>query len=182
MAKCLFKVKEGIKMSTSVYGGNGMWINPIFKAKDLTVDPNLCFCVLPFNDDRLEIFDEIIKPNLEKDYGLSVIRSGNIFEPNQNLMESIWTYINKAAFVITDMSDRNPNVFYELGICHTLGKPVITLCDQDSYEKDYGGKLPFDISAINTIFYKNSGAGPQKLIKEIEKNIEAIRSGKAYIE
>lgn len=164
------------------YGGNGMWVHPIFRAKELTIDQNMCFCVLPFNDDRLEIFDDIIKPTLEDKFKINVIRSGNIFKPNLNIMESVWTYINQAAFIIADLSDRNPNVFYELGICHTLGKPVITLCDEKSYKNDYNEKLPFDINTINTIFYKNSGAGPQKLVREIEKNVRALRSGKDYIE
>ncbi len=180
--QCIAAFQKEIQNSHSVYGGNGMWVNPIFKARDLSLDPNMCFCVLPFNDERLEIFDEIIKPTLEKNFSINVIRSGNIFQPNQNIMETIWTYINQSAFVIVDLSDKNPNVFYELGICHTLGKPVITLCDEESYEKDYDSKLPFDINAINTIFYKNSGAGPQKMVQQITKNVEAIRSGKPYIE
>lgn len=180
--ECVKSFLEGIIKSNSFYGGNGMWIDPIFKAKDITVDPNLCFCVLPFNNDRLELFDEVIKPELEKQFGISVIRSGNIFEPNLNIMETIWTYINQAAFVIVDISDKNPNVFYELGICHTLGKPVITLCDEESYKNDYNGKLPFDIISMNTIFYKNSGAGPRKMVEEIIKNVKSIRSGKPYIE
>lgn len=176
------KLEKQVKHYNLVLGGNSMWVNPIFKARDLSLDPNMCFCVLPFSKERLEIFDEIIKPALEDNFDINVIRSGNIFEPNLNIMETIWTYINQSAFVIVDLSEKNPNVFYELGICHTLGKPVITLCDQESYDKDYEGKLPFDISAINTIFYKNSGAGPQKMVQQIVKNVEAIRSGKPYIE
>lgn len=179
---CVDAMLKHSKNTLLSYGGNGMWVQPIFKAKDLTIDQNMCFCVLPFNNDRLEIFDEIIKPTLEKKFGINVIRSGNIFKPNLNIMESIWTYINQAAFIIADLSDRNPNVFYELGICHTLGKPVVTLCDEKSYKDDYNEKLPFDINSINTIFYKNSAAGPQKLVEEIEKNVRALRSGKDYIE
>lgn len=180
--ECVKAFLEGINKNNSVYGGNGMQVNPIFKAKDITVDPNMCFCVLPFNSDRLELFDEVIKPELEKEFGISVIRSGNIFEPNLNIMETIWTYINQAAFILVDISDKNPNVFYELGICHTLGKNVITLCDEESYHKDYNDKLPFDIISMNTIFYKNSGAGPSKMVEQIIKNVKAIKSGKPYIE
>lgn len=182
MEEYIQKLEKQVKYYNLISGGNSMWVNPIFKARDLSLDPNMCFCVLPFNEDRLEIFDEVIKPTLEKNFGINVIRSGNIFEPNLNIMETIWTYINQSAFVIVDLSDKNPNVFYELGICHTLGKPVITLCDQESFDKDYEGKLPFDINTINTIFYKNSGAGPQKMVQQIIKNVEAIKSGKPYIE
>lgn len=179
---CCERAIEGMNKSKSILGGNGMWINPIFKARELVVDTNMCFCVLPFNSKRLELFDEVIKPSLENKFDLTVIRSGKISAPNLDIRENIWTYINKAAFIIADLSDYNANVYYELGICHTLGKKVITLCDEDSLEKDYGGKLPFDVSTINTIIYKNSGAGPKKLVDDIEKNVKALRSGEDYIE
>lgn len=180
--KCVRKIWESEKSFAPNYGGDGMWINPIFKARELVVDPNMCFCILPFNSKRLELFDEVIKPNLEEKFNLTVIRSGNVVEPNLDIRENIWTYINKALFVIADLSDYNANVYYELGICHTLGKKVITLCDENSFKTDYNEKLPFDISTINTIFYKNSLAGPTKLLDSIDKNVKAVRENKPYID
>lgn len=151
-----------------------MRMNPIFKARDLSIDENMIFCALPFTDIRLEIFDEVIKPEIEKQFGMNTIRSGNIFQPNLNIMESIWTYINQAKAVIIDLSDKNPNVFYELGICHTIGKPVIAICDKESLANDYGGSLPFDIGVINTIFYKNQGNGMEELKKALNANIRSV--------
>lgn len=180
--ECINKIWESEKSFTFDYGGNGMWVNPIFKAKDLVVDSNMCFCVLPFNQKRLELFDEVIKPNLEEKFKLTVIRSGKVIQPNLDIRENIWTYINKAAFVIADISDYNANVYYELGICHTLGKKVIMLCDEKSFKEDYKEKLPFDIGTINTIFYKDSGAGPTKLVTNIDKNVTAIMQGEPYID
>lgn len=77
--------------------------------------------------------------------------------------------------IIADMSDGNPNVFYELGICHTLGKPVILLCDEESKEQDYDGKLPFDLSNLQVIFYSNSGYGPTKLTNDVINAITNMR-------
>lgn len=158
-----------------------MRMNPIFKARDLSIDENMIFCALPFTDIRLEIFDEVIKPEIEKQFGMNTIRSGNIFQPNLNIMESIWTYINQAKAVIIDLSDKNPNVFYELGICHTIGKPVIAICDKESLANDYGGSLPFDIGVINTIFYKNQGNGMEELKKSLNANIRAVIEQKPVI-
>ena len=53
-------------------------------------------------------------------------------------MDVIWESINRARIVIADTTTRNPNVFYEIGICHTLGKDVI-LITQDSED------VPFDL-------------------------------------
>lgn len=175
-------IVNGLNQQGSNIGGNGMWIHPIFKARELVIDSSMCFCILPFNKKRLELFDEVIKPNLENNYNLTVIRSGKVYGPNLDIRENIWTYINKASFVIADLSDYNANVYYELGICHTLGKKVITLCDEESFNNDYDKNLPFDISTINTIFYKNKLSGPTKLVEEIDKNVTAIRQGKEYVD
>ncbi|WEV51662.1 hypothetical protein OZX69_02920 [Lactobacillus sp. ESL0731] len=179
--KCVIAIAKGLSRGNSLYGGKGMWVNPIFQAKDLTIDPNMCFSILPFTKERLEILTDIVKPALENDFNINVIKSGDVFDANLNIMESIWTYINKARFVIADLSEKNPNVFYELGICHTLGKKVITICDKKSYEEDYKNKLPFDIGFMNTIFYENKAAGSKKMIDQIENNVRAIISGKPYI-
>lgn len=155
-------------------------INPVFKARNLTIDEKLCFCVLPFDDERLEIFNDIIKPELEKDFGLTIIRADNIFS-NNDIMEDIWTYICKSRFVIADVSLKNPNVFYELGICHTIGKEVITICDESSLQDDYNGKLPFDIQSRRTIFYKNSGSGPKKMVEDLKNTVRSIIDGKTVL-
>lgn len=168
--------------SSNIIGGEGMWIDPIFKERNLTINPTLCFCILPFNQDRLDIFDKIIKPELSEKFGITATRSGNIFDANLNIMESIWTYINQASFIIADISDKNPNVFYELGICHTIGKKVIILCDEKSYEEDYNNALPFDIYGIYIIRYKNTAIGSKKMLESIDKTVEAIRSGTHYLE
>lgn len=155
-------------------------INPVFKARNLTVDENLCFCVLPFDDERLEIFNDLIKPELEKEFGLTIIRADNIFS-NKEIMEDIWTYICKSRFVIADVSSKNPNVFYELGICHTIGKEVITICDESSLQDDYNGKLPFDIQSRRAIFYKNSGSGPKKMVEDLKNTVRSIIDGKTVL-
>jgi hypothetical protein len=40
-------------------------------------------------------------------------------------MWDVWNSIYSSSIIIADCTGRNPNVFYELGIAHTLGKPVI---------------------------------------------------------
>jgi nucleoside 2-deoxyribosyltransferase len=42
-------------------------------------------------------------------------------------MQDVWNHINKARIIIADLTTRNPNVFYEVGIAHALGKDVILL-------------------------------------------------------
>lgn len=159
---------------------NKMNINPIFKADNLVIDPKMVFCALPFNDSRLEIFTDIIRPHLES-MELNAIKINDVKSITGNIMENIWTYINKSRCVIVDISDRNPNVFYELGICHTVGKDTIIICDEDSFKNDYNNQFPFDISGLNTIVYKNRGAGMERLKEELSHIIQAVLTGKDVI-
>jgi len=52
--------------------------------------------------------------------GLRGIHAGQIFD-NREIIEDIWESICMCRIVVADVTDRNPNVFYKLGICHTLG-------------------------------------------------------------
>lgn len=61
-------------------------------------------------------------------------------------MQSVWDGINRARVVIADLTGRNPNVFYELGIAHTLGKPVVMLTQSMDF-------VPFDLRQLRCIVY-----------------------------
>lgn len=152
--------------------------NPIFKARNLTVDNKLAFGILQFDSKRSAFFDDLIKPVIEKEFQINVVKSGDMFDANNsNIMENIWTSINTSKFIICDLSGKNPNVFYELGIANTIGKPVITICDEDSFKKDYDGKLPFDVSTTNTIFYSDTAVGAKKFESKLKATVKSIITG-----
>ena len=87
-------------------------------------------------------------------------------------MIGIWRSINEARIVIADITGGNPNVFYEIGIAHTIGKDVI-LISQDIGEKD----IPFDIHARRVIDYRLSDA-QNVLAKRLSDTISSILVGK----
>jgi nucleoside 2-deoxyribosyltransferase len=60
--------------------------------------------------------------------------------------EVVKQQLRKADLVLADLPDRNPNVFYELGFRHALGKPSITVCNDV-------GTIPFNLSTSGTIQY-----------------------------
>ena len=63
------------------------------------------------------------------------------------ITNQIWNEIRKAEVVVADITDENPNVFYELGLAHALGKEVIMLSQSVS-------KRPFDISTARLLHYR----------------------------
>ena len=62
---------------------------------------------------------------------------------DEHIMDKVIEVIDRADIIFADITDSNPNVMYELGICHSLGKPTLIV-----REDKPGDKLtPFDISA-----------------------------------
>src|ERR1035437_2547929 len=91
---------------------------------------------MPFAEEFKPVFDDVIKPAVA-DYSLEAIRADNIWSPGA-VMGQIWAHINIARFLIADLTGRNPNVFYELGLALALGKDVILLTQR-------ADDVPFDL-------------------------------------
>jgi len=91
------------------------------------------------------------------------------------VIRDIQEAIRRADLVLCEMTDRNPNVFYELGLAHAVGKPAILV---SSAEED----VPFDLRHIRIIFYNYRLAGWEaKLKKEICSAATAvIRSAEVW--
>lgn len=77
--------------------------------------------------------------------GLRPLRGDDLFTPT-DILDDIWRGITGARHVIADISGRNPNVLYELGIAHTLAKPALIL--SRSVEN-----IPIDLATLRLIAY-----------------------------
>lgn len=84
-----------------------------------------CFVLMPFKDPFNSYYDEIIKPAVEKT-GLKPIRADEIYGI-ETIMCDIWNTINSAKVLIAELTSRNANVLYELGLAHAIRKPVIII-------------------------------------------------------
>lgn len=123
-----------------------------------------CFVMMPFADPIGSYFEKIYKPAIEK-AGLKAIRADDEIFGTGKIMEQIWNGINSANVLIAELTSRNANVFYELGIAHTLKKPVVLV---SSNEND----VPFDLHHIRVIYYDMTDPfWGHKLIDKIAENI-----------
>ena len=125
-----------------------------------------CFIITPIGDDtdpirrHIEgIIDAALRPALEDKYDLVVAH--RISEPG-SITKQIITEIYSAKLVVANLTNRNPNVMYELALRHSLGKPVIMIAEK-------GTPLPSDIVMEQTIFYQNDARG----VIELRENIAA---------
>ena len=91
-------------------------LNPIFQGRDFMVEDDLCFVLMPFSEPFLRIYEDHVKPTLEA-AGLKVMKADDIFTPTA-IVDDIWEYVNRARLLVADVTGRNPNVYYELGMAH----------------------------------------------------------------
>ena len=91
-----------------------------------------CFVMMPFKPE-LNYFFLYLKKHIEETHNIACIRGDNdvLTIP---LLDKIKKYIENADVLIADCTGRNPNVFYELGIAHTLNKKVILISMDDITE------------------------------------------------
>lgn len=130
-----------------------------------------CFVITPIGGDGSAIRRHIdgiiqvaIRPVLEPEY--EVIVAHKISEPG-SITKQVIKHIYQDELVITNLTERNPNVMYELAFRHSLGKPVIMIAEK-------GTNLPSDIIMERTIFYQNDASGVLELREELEKALEEI--------
>lgn len=116
------------------------------------------FVLMPFNSDFDDIYELGIK-EAAKEVGAYAERvDKQIF--NEGILERIFNQISKADVIVADMTGRNPNVFYEVGYAHALGKIVLLLTQKVD-------DIPFDLKHKQHIVYGNGGSKIQSLRSEL---------------
>jgi len=134
-----------------------------------------CFVVMPFAEPHGSYYSKIYEPAILK-AGLKPIRADSDIFGSGKVMDQIWSGINAAKVLVSELTTKNPNVFYELGLAHALRKPVVLV---SSNEDD----VPFDLHHIRVIYYDvNDPFWGEKLIEKVAENIlSAIKNPKEVI-
>lgn len=138
-----------------------------------------CFVIMPFSGTRsctepewTDCFNLVIRPAVEK--------AGFNYKCTRNeqsvggIIQNVIKNLNSAELVIADLTDQNANVFYELGVRHTLNTPTI-LITQNIKE------VPFDLQNYMCIEYNQKPAGVKKFYREIKKAIKEIETSQDKI-
>ena len=140
----------------------------------------LCFVIMPIGSGEahsvhLNRYDKIIRAavrgfrfNGEKIFN---VKRADEFNITGSINKTIIQYIYRADVVIADLTELNANVFYELGVRHSLRKRTILLALE-------GTKIPFDVQDLNVIFYQDLIGGEKKAITMIKKLLgELLENG-----
>ncbi len=139
-----------------------IWSNRKFKPSE-----DVCFVLMPFKGRTNAVFRTVIEPSA-KDSGLKAVRADQLH--GLNIVEDIWTRINEARIIVADLTHANANVFYELGIAHTLGKTTVLL-RAGSIAKT---PLPFDVRILRMVPYSSSRRGLALLRKQLTDTLSEV--------
>jgi hypothetical protein len=123
------------------------------------------FMLMPFSRELKPVFEDHVK-KVAANLGLSAGRADDFFSKG-SIMQDVWSAIYYAKVIVADCTKRNPNVFYEIGIAHTLGKDTILISQA---LKD----IPFDLRHLRTIIYEFTPRGMADLESSLESTLKSL--------
>lgn len=134
------------------------------------------FYILPFTSRTESVMHAIQDELVQNNVNFKLNKSGDIFDGtgDNDILNNIIKDIRNSHIVVADLSGKNSNVYYELGLAHAWNKKVIIICSKESYKEDYKERLPFDIATKMTLFYDSTYDGIKKLSKSVVKRIQII--------
>lgn len=129
-----------------------------------SIEPTLASAMMPFDTNFNQVFDSITKAS--QSVGLRCRRADNIWE-HAAIIQDVVSLIDRSRVVICDCTGRNPNVFYEAGIAHTLGREVIIITQNEH-------DIPFDLRHLRYIHYLNNTQGLDDLAASLQNRMQTI--------
>lgn len=162
----------GENISTAPSKGRRIVFSPsVFDVPDEGLDPQLVAVMMPFAAEFEPVF-QAIKDACDP-MMLKCIRVKDIWESSA-IIQDVFGLIFRANVVVCDYSGKNPNVFYEAGIAHTLGKQVIPLSQSI-------GDVPFDVAHHRYLGYHNNGEGLRTLTQKLHGRLATlVPSGRGF--
>jgi hypothetical protein len=122
------------------------------------------FVAMWFDASMDKIFDEGIKPAIEK-AGFSAMRIDRK-QSNNQITDEIIAEIHQSRFMVADCTEHRPAVYYEAGLMHGLGRPVIFTCHEDHLKG-----ASFDTNHYPHIKWKKSADLKESLFERIRATL-----------
>jgi hypothetical protein len=139
---------------SSVATPNRIVFSPtVFTLPEQPQDPFLVAVMMPFSAEMTPVYGAIQQAARSK--GLTCQRVDEMWQDTL-IIQDVFSLIFRSNIVVCDFTGRNPNVFYECGIAHTLGKHVIPIAQHQS-------DIPFDLQHHRHLRYLNNVEGLTQL-------------------
>lgn len=138
----------------------------VSEGKVSKIDETLVSAMMPFGPD----FDDVRETmrGACREVGLQLKAADDIWD-STILIEDIFFLIAKSRIIIVDFTGKNPNVMYETGVAHALGKQVIPIVRNLE-------DVPFDLRHHRVLTYENNAEGRRKLQLALSERLNTIMS------
>ena len=136
----------------------------VFRIPKSEVEADLVSVMRPF-DPSFKSVQTTLKKACNS-LNLSCYDASEIWNESE-ILQDVFSLIYRSKVVICDYSDRNPNVFYEAGIAHTLGREVIPIVQNPEH-------IPFDLRHHRYIKYLNNSEGLNELKIEVVERLKTL--------
>lgn len=136
-----------------------------FHVPDDALDSSLVAVMMPFDAGFNQVYQAI--KGAATDRSLQCVRADDLWQ-HTTIIQEIFALIFRARIVVVDFTGKNPNVMYETGIAHTLGKHVVPI----SQSMD---DVPFDIRHHRVLKYLPNSEGMAKLRKALASRLGALQ-------
>jgi hypothetical protein len=136
----------------------------VFSVPELPLEPDLAVVMMPFSAEFAPVYAAIRKACATAD--LRCLRVDDIWEESI-IIQDIINLIFRANIVIVDFTAKNPNVMYETGIAHTLGKHVVPISQSLS-------DVPFDLTHHRILKYLPNQQGLNSLEASLAGRLQQV--------
>ncbi len=139
----------------------------VFSVPELPQEPDLAVVMMPFSAEFKPVYKALQQAC--KAAGLRCLRVDDIWEESI-IIQDVFNLIYRSQIVIVDFSGKNPNVMYETGIAHTLGKHVVPISQSAS-------DVPFDLNHHRILKYLANEQGLAKLAESLAVRLRQLGPG-----
>lgn len=128
------------------------------------IDPTLVSVMMPFSAGFAAVYEAI--QAAAGAVGLQTNRADNVWE-HHTVIQDVVNLIDRARIVVCDLTGKNPNVFYEAGIAHTLGREVVIITQSEH-------DVPFDLRHHRFLQYHPNGEGLAALAEGLHGRLATL--------
>lgn len=163
----------GMNVSSQDSGGPRIYFTPTaFAVPSGPPEFDLVGVMMPFAAHFTSVYNGIKEVAVH--HSLRCQRADDIWD-NSNVIQDVFSLIYRSFIVVCDFTEKNPNVFYEAGIAHTLGKHVIPITQHAS-------DVPFDVQSHRYIRYLNNAEGIMEMQRQLHGRIRTLLQGRQRVE
>lgn len=136
----------------------------VFEIPNIPVESDLVAVMMPFDAALTSVYQTMQNACIHTGY--RALRADDIWD-NSTIIQDIFSLIFRSSIVICDFTGKNPNVMYETGIAHTLGKLVIPVSQSID-------DVPFDMRHHRVLTYYPNTEGLQSLANSLADKLRQV--------